>query len=619
MKNNLLALAILTLTLFSCGFNQNKSHQKHAIFKDEMTLEKKIQIAANIVPTPLQLQRQNMELAALLPFGINTFTGKEWGTGKDDLSLFNPINLNADQWIKTLKDNGFELAILTAKHHEGFCLWPTATSSFSVAQTPWKNGKGDIVRDVKEACDKYGLKFGLYISLWDRHATSFGTVEYTNEFINQLTELLSNYGEIYELWLDGSYGEDPSIGIPEYDYIKINKAIKSIQPNTLVSMMGEDIRWIGNEIGKNRDTEWSVTALIPPNLKSADSTNKQLMLNLQSPDLGSREIIDKSNELHWYPAEMNVSIRPSWFYHPEEDDEIKSVADLVNLYIHSVGNNSLLLLGIPPNREGLISEKDSIRLNEFSEYLNCFKTNNLIKSPSLRYEALEGDSIWFELDENKEINTLLVQEMLEYGQHIENFRIEAAINNEWHTVYTGTTVGQKKIIQLAKPIVTKDIRLILDQSRGVAYINKLGAYDCVNPKQKSSIRVLNEFGTYRWQVLRPLEEGESIIDNNITTYWYGKGDIIIDLRKEEEFSGFVYTPALETKEHINLYSFSISQDNILWTPVLENEEFSNIKNNPTIQRVRFSDKQTARYIKLSVHKSANFKSSFSIAELGLLK
>lgn len=619
MKKYTLTAVIVSLLITGCGLNGNKTYEKQAVFKDKATLKDKIEIAANITPTAQQIQRQNMELAALLPFGINTYTGREWGTGNDDLDLFNPENFDADQWIKTLKDNGFELAILTAKHHDGFCLWPTKTNTYSVTFTPWKNGQGDVVAEVKKACDKYGLKFGLYLSMWDRHADTFGTEAYNDYLTEQLTELLTNYGDIYELWLDGSFGEDPSFESPVYDFDKINSTIKKLQPTTLVSMMGEDLRWVGNEQGASRNGEWSVTALVPPSQKKSKSLNSELTLDFQSADLGSRDLIEKSHELHWYPAEMNVSIRPSWFYREEEDLAIKSVADLVNVYIKSVGNNSLLLLSIPPNKDGLISQYDADRLSEFANYLTCYKNNNLVINPTMLNTVNPGDTIHYSLPEEQNINTLLLQEDLEHGQRTESFLIEAKLSGQWEAVYNGSTIGQKRIIRLPKDLLTKEFRLIILQARSKVFINKLGAYNCEIPTQDFSVRVLNEFSSHRWKMIKPSEEGESIIDDNITTYWYGKGDLIIDLGREEEFGGIIYTPAFSTSEHINIFSFAISDDNLNWVEIVTKDEFANIKNNPTIQKMRFSNKYRAKYIKLTVHKSANFNDTFSIAELGLLK
>lgn len=266
-------------------------------------------MAAHLTPTPQQLAWQQLELTAFLHFGINTFTNREWGGGKEDPKLFNPTQLDAEQWVKTLKDAGFKMAILTAKHHDGFCLWPTATTSHSVASSPWKDGKGDVVKEMKEACDKYGLKFGVYLSPWDRNASCYGnSPEYNKFFIEQLTELLSNYGEIHEVWFDGACGEGPNGKKQEYDWDQFYKTIQKLQPNAVMAIMGDDVRWVGNEKGYGRETEWSATALVPGIYSRSDSINTVLGLKNKSEDLGSRALLKQATELFWYPSEVDVSI-----------------------------------------------------------------------------------------------------------------------------------------------------------------------------------------------------------------------------------------------------------------------------------------------------------------------
>ena len=311
-----------------------------------------------------------MELTAFLHFGINTFTDREWGDGTEDPKLFNPTNLDADQWVRTLKEAGFQMVILTAKHHDGFCLWPSRYTTHSVASSNWKDGKGDVVREVRDACTKYGMKFGVYLSPWDRNAPCYGdSPKYNQYFIDQLTELLTNYGEVHEVWFDGANGEGPNGKKQEYDWDRFYETIQRLQPKAVMAIMGDDVRWVGNEKG------WSATVLTPGIYGRSEANNGQLGISNMSADLGSRAMLEKASELFWYPSEVDVSIRPGWFYHTYEDSKVKSVKQLMDIYCQSVGYNSVLLLNIPPDREGRINAADAQRLKEFAEeYCNCFQS-----------------------------------------------------------------------------------------------------------------------------------------------------------------------------------------------------------------------------------------------------
>lgn len=250
MMNKLLTSLFLSsvITLGGCGLTKENYYVKHVEFPQDATLEQKIDMAARLVPTPQQAAWQQMELTAFLHFGINTFTGREWGDGQEDSAIFNPTELDAEQWVRTLKDAGFKMVLLTAKHHDGFCLWPTATTKHSVASSPWKNGQGDVVKELRNACDKYDMKFGVYLSPWDRNAECYGdSPKYNEFFIRQLTELLTNYGEVHEVWFDGANGEGPNGKKQIYDWDAFYKTIQQLQPKAVMAIMGDDVRWVGNE------------------------------------------------------------------------------------------------------------------------------------------------------------------------------------------------------------------------------------------------------------------------------------------------------------------------------------------------------------------------------------
>ena len=317
------------LMLLSCYTQSNAQeyYEKHLEFPPQATVEEKIDMASRLVPTPQQLEWQQMELTAFLHFGINTFTEREWGDGKEDPALFNPTGLDCEQWVRALKEGGFKMAVITAKHHDGFCLWPTKTTRHSVVSSPWKNGKGDVVRELRNACKKYGLKFGIYLSPWDRNAECYGQGDaYNRFFIEQLTELLTNYGEVHEVWFDGANGEGANGKKQIYDWEAIERTIRRLQPKAVTAVMGDDVRWVGNEKGIGRKTEWSATVLTPGIYSRAIGQNKELGVFGKSKDLGSRDIVARAKELFWFPSEVDVSIRPGWFYHSKEDSHVKSTS-----------------------------------------------------------------------------------------------------------------------------------------------------------------------------------------------------------------------------------------------------------------------------------------------------
>lgn len=304
LKNYLFFLLILSFLSLSCGTKKvlspfsrgdntlNNYYIKKVDFPASATIEEKVEMASRVIPTTNQYKWQSLELTAFIHFGVNTFTGKEWGTGKESPSIFNPTSLDVDQWVRVLKDAGFKLIILTAKHHDGFCLWQTKTTSHSVASSPYNGGKGDIVKEFSDACKKYNIKMGLYLSPWDMNASSYGSGEAYNDFyVKQLTELATGYGELTELWLDGA--KDPNAPNQTYDFERYLEVLKKYQPNAVSAVMGEDVRWVGNEQGYGRETEWGVQGYKPNSYKDSESYNSSLGLVLTGKDLGSRDIKSK--------------------------------------------------------------------------------------------------------------------------------------------------------------------------------------------------------------------------------------------------------------------------------------------------------------------------------------
>ena len=404
-------LVLLILAIFSSCISKNKKFfVKELTFPENITPEQKIKLSAYLTPTDQQYAWQQLELTAFIHFGMNTFTGREWGDGKEDPTLFNPTDFNAEQWVLSLQEAGFKMIILTAKHHDGFCLWPTATTKHSVQSSIWKDGNGDIVREVKNACDKYGMKFGVYLSPWDRNAESYGnSPRYNAMFVEQLKELLTNYGEVHEVWFDGANGDGPNGKRQVYYWTRFYHGIDSLQPKAVKAIMGNDVRWVGNESGLGRETEWSVTPLNPDINETIATENKRLDINPMANDLGSRTLLADAKTLYWYPSEVDVSIRPGWFYHPEQDHQVKTLQQLVDIYYQSVGMNSVLLLNIPPDKRGLLHEVDVARLKEFGVYIkNTFKRNKLTNG-NIAWTAQNGDFKEFTASGDT-INTVMLQE-----------------------------------------------------------------------------------------------------------------------------------------------------------------------------------------------------------------
>ena len=598
---------LLTVLLFSAaalGLQAQKAEEyyvKHLEFPPNATLEQKVDMAARLVPTPQQLSWQQMELTAFLHFGINTFTGREWGDGKENPALFNPSELDAGQWVRNLKEAGFKMVLLTAKHHDGFCLWPTATTKHSVASSPWKNGQGDVVKELREACDKYGMKFGVYLSPWDRNAECYGDSPRYNEFfIRQLTELLTNYGEIHEVWFDGANGEGPNGKKQVYDWDAFYETIQRLQPKAVMAIMGDDVRWVGNEKGMGRETEWSATVLTPGIYARSGENNKRLGVFSKAPDLGSRKMLEKATELFWYPSEVDVSIRPGWFYHAEEDGKVKSLKHLSDIYFQSVGYNSVLLLNIPPDRRGLIHEADIKRLKDFAAYRKQVFADNRVKKGRKYWDAVSGSEAVYSLKPESEINVVMLQEDITKGQRVESFTVEALTDNGWKEMGKGPTIGYKRILRF--PAVSADrLRVRINECRLTAHINRVAAY-----------------------YAPPLQEEEQVVEwNNLPRSGWTKiaeSPLTIDLGKSVSLSSFTYAPwKAEAKPTMAFrYKFFVSMDGKEWKEVPASGEFSNIMHNPLPQTVTFARKVRARYIKLEATTPDATPAKVEMNEIGVI-
>ena len=452
------------------------------------------------LPDENQLAWHEMEMNAFVHFTTNTFTGKEWGYGDESPSIFNPTAYDADQWVRTFKETGFKGVILTCKHHDGFCLWPSQYTEHSVKNSPWRNGEGDVVRDVMRACKKYELKFGVYLSPWDRNHSDYGTPAYLEYYRNQLKELFTNYGPVFEMWFDGANGGDGYYGGKRekrsingstyYDWPTTLQLVRDMEPAILFfSDAGPGVRWVGNERGVAGETNWNT---ITPDTLYAGKAGIEKLLNE-----------GHENGTHWIPAEVDVSIRKGWFYHAEEDTLVKTPQQLFDIYLTSVGRGSTLLLNVPPDRRGLVHEKDVASLQGFRELLDTeFRTNLALnkkvtatshRGDDKRYAAnhiTDGnkDTYWstndevltgsleIELEKNQSIKYVVLQEDVRLGQRIKAFSIDVLQGDQWESVVRATTIGYKRILRLEHPVQAEARRINILDAKACPVISNVAVY-----------------------------------------------------------------------------------------------------------------------------------------------
>ena len=415
------------------------------------------------VPSPAQLAWQRDELALFLHFGVNTFTDREWGDGTEDPAIFAPSALDARQWARSARAAGFRAMVLTAKHHDGFCLWPSRTTTHSVARSPWRGGGGDLVREFVDACRAEGLKPGLYCSPWDRNAPAYGdSPRYNDMYMEQLTELLTNYGPIHEVWFDGANGEGPNGKRQVYDWPRTFGLVKRLQPESVIfSDAGPDIRWIGNEIGSAGDTNWST--MDPAAVPYPGASGPGIIEALQQGDPAGTV---------WRPGETDVSIRPGWFYHPAEDAKVRTVENLVQLYFTSVGRNSKLLLNVPPTREGLLHDTDVARLRGMRASLDTLFATDLARGRRLRTTGAGAGVTLFEVDLGRSVQAGIVslREDITRGQAVARYEVtgsdgvrEFSLGGPWQSLSRGTTIGYRKLDRFG-PVQVRQVRVIVQEA-----------------------------------------------------------------------------------------------------------------------------------------------------------
>ena len=533
------------------------------------------------VPSENQLRWQDMEMYAFIHYSLNTYTDQEWGFGNEDPKLFNPSNLDCRQWARVCKQSGMKGIIFTAKHHCGFCMWPSAYTEYSVKNSPWKNGKGDVVRELAEACREEGLEFAVYLSPWDRNHKDYGKPEYVTYFRNQLRELLTNYGDIFEVWFDGANGGDGWYGganetrkidrTTYYQWPETYKMIRELQPKCLIWNDGSDcgdLRWVGTEAGNVGETNWSTMP------SKGDTPWHMLHYGVEDGDV-------------WCPGETNTSIRPGWFYHETENEHVKSLSKLMDTYYKSEGRNSTLLLNFPIAPNGRIHPNDSLRGIAFKKMIDEVFAENLIEHGTLNIEHAAAhdkavtnnvQSSMFNVQWEKPtpVNRFLAEEDIAQGQRVKKFTLEAEVDGKWLPLRDAlvedgkdglTTIGHRRIICFPTVTATK-LRFTVTDSKAEPVIKKLGAY--LAPELTADIP----------------DSGEKK-SSALHIFFSSPTQMMIDWDTDQTFTTFRYLPPQDTKDGIiTHYTLWGSTDWSQWTK-LASGEFSNIVNNPIWQTITF--------------------------------
>ncbi|MGC0335969.1 alpha-L-fucosidase [Streptomyces sp. SLBN-8D4] len=457
--------------------------------------------ASQVRPTARQIAWQGLERTAFLHFGVNTFTGLEWGTGDEDPDVFQPTGLDTDQWAAALKDGGFKLAILTVKHHDGFVLYPSRYSDHTVASSSWRDGRGDVLRSFADSMRRHGLKVGVYLSPADENQYLHGVyangsarsprtiptrvagddrtpersftlpaTDYGAHMLNTLYEVLTEYGPVDEVWFDGAQGHIPPDKVESYDWDSWYTLVRALAPDAAIAVTGPDLRWVGNESGIAREDEWSV---IP--VKENQYGRTDWALSYDTPDEGSRAALMKARPatdyLQWWPAECDVSIRDGWFYHA--DQQPKSVDYLTEIFFGSVGRNAVLLLNVPPDTDGLLHDTDVVRLREFRERLERELPRDLAQGAP---RTVTPDRVTLDLGREQEVDRIRLAEDIRHGQQVESFVVEAFRDGAWTQITAAGTIGASRILLLPAPVRARRWRLLVTRSRSAVRVAEFGLY-----------------------------------------------------------------------------------------------------------------------------------------------
>lgn len=612
------------------------------------------------LPSERQMNWHEMEMYAFLHFTTNTFTDKEWGYGDESPKVFNPTDFDADQIVSTLADAGFAGVILTCKHHDGFCLWPTETTDHDIAASPYKHGKGDIVREIADACARHDIAFAPYISPWDRNNASYGTPEYvTDVFRPQIRELLTQYGKVFEVWFDGANGGDGYYGgaretrhidrTTYYDWDTIFQMVRELAPNAVIfSDVGPDVRWIGNEHGHAAETSWAT--FTPRGRDGSDKFGPGLSDYSIAPT-GTR------NGQFWIPGECDVSIRPGWFYHESQNSRVRSPENLMSLYMHSVGRGGSFLLNVPPDRRGRLHENDVASLKTFGAHLRQTFADNRASDASVTASHIRGDdaehygpehlidndkwSAWttddseknpeaiVNLPESRTFNMIRLREDIRLGQRVGGVAIDAWIDGDWKEIAHAQSIGACRLWRVDN-ITTDRVRIRVTKSPVCPALSDFGLFLEPQFPQVTSpgIAKLPRKG---WTITTSHTNGDgapgNLLDGDPRTLWHTHGNggesglpqsVTIDLGMATAFGGFTALPRQDGTSNgmIDRYRVEASKDGKTWKKVVEGE-FSNVRNNPTEQEVRFDGKVKARYVRFTALRAVKMEHA-AIAEFDLL-
>ncbi len=567
------------------------------------------------LPSDAQLKWQKMETNMFIHFGPNTFTSAEWGDGTESADVFAPSDLDCRQWAATAKAAGMKGIIITAKHHDGFCLWPNPVSGHTVAQSSWRDGKGDVLKELSEACREYGLEFGVYVSPWDRNDPHYGTDEYNDVFRRTLEDVLGRYGEVFEQWFDGACGEGPNGKVQVYDWNLFNNTVYKMQPDAVIfSDIGPGCRWVGNEYGSAGSTCWGTI-----NVSWLSQGG-----NIDRGILNSGEM----NGEKWVPAETDVSIRPGWFWRESENSRLKSLGNLMKIYYESVGRNSLLLLNVPPDTRGHIYEADSLRLMAFRAALDYVLSVDYAEGAMISASDVRGDSEMFspanlldedydsywavddgimtpyvtlEFDSPRTFNRVMLQEYIPLGQRVYSFTVEAmSEDGQWTEIARETTIGYKRIV-LVPQTTAVALRVNITGSLACPVLNRLALY-------QDNISGLGPEG--------PVAGKDCFIpEEYIVPVSEAK---VLDLGEVREADGFFYTPAdLGQGGCVITYNLEVSLDGNDWTAVFKDRMFDNIVNNPVRQDVRFTSPVKMRYMRMTPVRTSD-PDTYGISGFGIL-
>jgi alpha-L-fucosidase len=608
------------------------------------------------VPSEAQVAWHELEMYAFCHFTTNTFTGKEWGFGDEDPAIFNPTAFDAEQIVGTLAKCGFKGVILTCKHHDGFCMWPTKTTGHNISKSPWKNGKGDMVKEFADAAKRHRIQFGVYLSPWDRNNEHYGTPRYVEIYREQLRELLTNYGAVFEVWHDGANGGDGYYGgkrdkrsidrTTYYEWPRAWEMVRKLQPRAVVfSDVGPDVRWVGNERGASPYPNWATFSPVGPD--GGPAAPGHCRTQEGSPDGKS-----------WIPAETDVSIRPGWFWHAHENDRVRSPKNLLNLYFNSVGRGTSFLLNVPPDRRGLIHENDVIALTGFKQALDRMFATNLATGAKISADVNRGagfepekmldddrHSYWAAPDESREaaieltlpesrrFSVIRLREPVRLGQRIRRFAVDVRENGAWREwIKDGSSVGPHVLLRGA-PVSADAVRVRILESAACPCVSEVSLWlEPAGVPDSLTAADPKALAKDHWKVAATFETPDHpalhAIDGDPRTIWCThdtvKGEqgppqsLTIDLGASKDLAAVTVLPRQDGTAHamVDRYRLEWSADGKIWSKPLEGE-FSNLRANPVEQRIGLPAGTKARHLRFTALRVIE-KNNVTIAEIGVI-